>query len=408
MLLKYKASNFCSFKNEFNFSMKPGKVMKRFEDNVIMANSKFKVSKVAVIVGENAGGKTCFMRSLDFFKYLITKEGGVNSLKQLCYMYNNKEAQNFEITVLAENDKIYTYNLSIDSKSIVLEQLKIRNLNQSEREDKTIFTIKREEFTKISENTYDIVFDPQLDNKFFSNEEQVVFQKKFSGSGKESSDGLFISIFNKLEIDIVKPFVKWINEKLIVETPSNVSLNIYKRMEKNEEDLKIMHDKNFLDIFSLVDPSIIKLEIDEKDPFRESTVIRKGEGGAEFKIKLKYDSSGVNEFLAWSIQIWKVIYRDVTLFADEIDRVLNPILSAKIIAYIKGSEHKGQFVFTTHNVLHINTEDFMKEQIYFVNKDSENISSEMYSLADFPDYRYDKIKVYELYLKGLLGGVPNE
>lgn len=69
---------------------------------------------------------------------------------------------------------------------------------------------------------------------------------------------------------------------------------------------------------------------------------------------------------------------------------------------------KGQFIFTTHNVLHINTIDFMKEQIYFVNKNLEDLSSEMYPLSAFPEYRYEKYDVYDLYLRGLLGGVPNE
>ena len=69
---------------------------------------------------------------------------------------------------------------------------------------------------------------------------------------------------------------------------------------------------------------------------------------------------------------------------------------------------QGQFVFTTHNVLHINTIDFMKEQIYFVNKNKDSLSSEMYPLSAFKEYRYDQSKVYELYLKRLFGGVPND
>ena len=56
MLLSLKVKNFCSFKNEFEFSMKPGKVMPRFSDNVINLGNK-KVSKVCVVAGENAGGK---------------------------------------------------------------------------------------------------------------------------------------------------------------------------------------------------------------------------------------------------------------------------------------------------------------------------------------------------------------
>lgn len=47
---------------------------------------------------------------------------------------------------------------------------------------------------------------------------------------------------------------------------------------------------------------------------------------------------------------------------------------------------------------------YMKVQIYFVTKDRENLTSEMYSLADFPEVRYETTKIYEFYMKAILGG----
>ncbi len=47
----------------------------------------------------------------------------------------------------------------------------------------------------------------------------------------------------------------------------------------------------------------------------------------------------------------------------------------------------------------------MKEQIYFVTKSKDSLTSELYSLADFPDVRYETAKVYEFYMKGILGAV---
>jgi hypothetical protein len=45
----------------------------------------------------------------------------------------------------------------------------------------------------------------------------------------------------------------------------------------------------------------------------------------------------------------------------------------------------------------------MKEQIYFITKDKDSLTSELYSLADFPEVRYETTKVYEFYMKGILG-----
>ena len=96
------------------------------------------------------------------------------------------------------------------------------------------------------------------------------------------------------------------------------------------------------------------------------------------------------------------------VFADEMDRVLNPVLSDRVISFICGKNHSGQFVFTTHNVLHLDLKNYMKEQIYFITKDIETLESELYSLADFPEIRYETTKIYEFYMKGILGGTAIE
>lgn len=407
MLLNFKVNNFCSFKNEFNFSMKPGKVVGRFEDNVIKIGEKAKVSKVAVVVGENAGGKTCFMKSLSFFKHIIDSNANVRSLKRLCYDYNLKESQKFELIALIEK-KIYTYSLEIDKKSIKSEKLEVRNYLAKQSKNKIVFINEREKVVKIDPKEYSIQMKCGIDREFINNNNNPFIKLNEKDDVELEFEGMGICYFNNIGVDIVKPLLKWIKEKLIIEMPSALSMNWYRKMEKDEEDLEILASKEFLEIFMLIDTSITHIKVDKKDPYQDTEITRKKEDGSSFKIKLKDDSSGVNEFFAWSVQIWRVIYRDVTLLADEMDRVLNPILASRVFNFIKGTDHKGQFIFSTHNVLHINTIDFMKEQIYFVNKDKENLSSEMYCLADFKEYRYDKANVYELYINGFLGGTPNE
>ena len=74
------------------------------------------------------------------------------------------------------------------------------------------------------------------------------------------------------------------------------------------------------------------------------------------------------------------------------------------MTFINGKTHRGQFVLTTHNVLHLDLKTYMKEQIYFITKDNETLESDMYSLADFPEIRYETTKIYEFYMKGILEG----
>ena len=130
--------------------------------------------------------------------------------------------------------------------------------------------------------------------------------------------------------------------------------------------------------------------------------------GRDFSRELEMDSGGVGEFFAWAVQLFRVVYEDKIIFADEMDRVINPILAERMVAFINGKKHRGQFVFSSHNVLHLDLRNYMKEQIYFVTKNRDNLNSELYSLADFPEIRYETTKIYEFYMKGILGGTAFE
>lgn len=398
MLLSLEVRNFGSFKDVFKFSMKPGKTMSRFEDNVIEVKDK-KFSKVAVIVGENAGGKTNFMTSLHYLAYLIKGDINNGTIKSLCYNYDKERPQHFKIEIVA-NDKIYVYILRKDKHCNLYEALLTRPINNDFKKTEIIFTSRR---TNFDEDSRILDMDLNSNEKYIDKDiSRLLIRSKDNGSG------LFVNKMYNLGVEIVAPFVDWFNTKLIVKLPDQHSLSFYKQLEKNEDELRILERKEFLEIFSLVDPSITEIKIDEKEPFQDTKIIRKRNDGRKLIVKIKDDSSGVRDFFAWSIELWKVIYEDATLFADELDKVFNSILSTKVLNYVKVMSKRGQFIFSSHNILHINTVDFMKEQIYFVNKNEEELSSEMYPLSDFKEYRYDKAKVYELYLKGLFGGVPNE
>ena len=91
------------------------------------------------------------------------------------------------------------------------------------------------------------------------------------------------------------------------------------------------------------------------------------------------------------------------------DSAINPVLSDKVVAYINGCDRTGQFVFTTHNAFNLTFRSFMKEQIFFVTKDVERaLSRACIPSRTSKDVRYDvKGEIYELYLRGLLGGTQD-
>ncbi len=401
MLLKYSFQNFRSFREEAEFSMKPGRKMERFEDNVINTQNGIRGLKTAVVFGENGGGKTNFIRSLDYFLYLFHCVEPIYSVKPLLN-YNDatrKSIQKFSLQVFVEN-KMYFYELEMDGVCIIKEEL---DVSVSGKKKEQVFKLEREKYELEYENedqeVTNVSLKCNLSSKYVGKEYKIMNDKI-----NENFNGLFINKLALLDIEIVLPFCNWINHKLIIKSPSNISLAKYQQLKKDAEDLEILKKESLKEIFQLVDPSIMELVVDEEEPFKDTIIIRQGGNEQLYKTKISEESSGIQDFLAWSINIWKVEHQNATVFADEMDKVLNPLLAERIIAHIHGSEHSGQFIFSTHNILHLNTRNFMKQQLWIATKNKFDLSSEIYSLAEFEDFRYDKTELHDLYLKGILGG----
>lgn len=422
MILNYKFKNFMSFRENVEFSMlaPKSKVKNRFPDNFIPVDTGAEILKTAVIVGENAGGKSNFVRSLDFLKMYFTDNERVRTYKSIININNIKKdcpkeddtKLSYEIEILVSDGIYYLYCLETDFLGVVNEKLCYKT--QYKQKYRQVLSATRDECEwncqidnedcKCRENHKDIFVKYKLEINEFESEIKEQFEKT---SENQKNYGLFISKLALLGSEHAIRFTEYMKNCLCPET-NVINYDIYKSMQAEEEDLRILKDSRYLEIFRMIDYSIVDLKIDDEKPFSKTLVVRKRADGTVFVRELASDSSGVREFFAWAVQIFKVVYENKVIFADEMDRVLNPVLSDRVISFICGKEHNGQFVFTTHNVLHLDLKNYMKEQIYFITKDIENLESEMYSLADFPEIRYETTKIYEFYMKGILGGTAVE
>jgi AAA15 family ATPase/GTPase len=367
------------------------RVKKRFPDNFVTFEQGYDLLKTSVIVGENAGGKSNFINSLKFLKSLFASNEEVRAIHSYMNSVSLKEdespKQKFEISFIAENGKIYEYAVEIDKMGIVAERLKYASKRKATFSD--VFCVER---------TTDGV-------NYYVSKGKAITEIKTLLKNSKKNYGLFVSKLALLGNEDAASAVQWIMDKLY---PESIFTEREADVKKQENDLAIIQDERYLDIFRMVDYSICGVAVDIEKPYSKSLIIRKDAEGNKYSRELQMDSTGVREFFVWAVQIFRVVYENKTVFADEMDRVLNPILSDRVIAFINGAEHNGQFIFSTHNVLHLDLKNYMKEQIYFITKDRDTLTSELYSLADFPEVRYETTKVYEFYMKGILGGTAFE
>ena len=418
MLLRFVFRNFRSYKDNVDFSLlcPGGKIKKRYPNN-FESLCGADILKTGVIIGENAGGKSNFVKALEYLKALFgVSDRPITSAPNTIFSKNRAvpsgtepfegealkaSEQLFEVECIVDG-LIYTYKLIIDAAGIESESLSYRA--KYSLPEKPVFRLLRERF------------DVTADRK---NIEATHNIQLFSGSEKERQfiidrlentfgNGLLINSLSLLNVPNTTPFVKWVNDTLgtyAVALPLNFYF-IVSNIETNDI-LPIMKTVEFAEIFKLVDSSIKRIEIDDEKPF-ENTVVYRVSDGKEWPRRISDDSSGVKQFFALSYYVYQVIYLKKVFFVDELDSMLNPILTMKLVNFIHSFPSCGQFVFTSHNITHLNLSIFMKEQMFIVGKDKRSLESSIYSLGEFKEIRYDSnLKIYEYYLSGLLGGVDN-
>ncbi len=127
-------------------------------------------------------------------------------------------------------------------------------------------------------------------------------------------------------------------------------------------------------------------------------------GDTNFPVNLNEESDGTLRIMKLS----PILFRndvDCTYIIDEFDRTLHPSVVYGFVKWFlsqKYDSHK-QLIITTHN-LHLLDQDLVRrDEIWFVQKDSEGATS-LYSLDDFK-VRFDK-NIEKAYLEGHFRGIP--
>lgn len=432
MLLEYAVSNYRSFADEafLDLHAPKNRIVRRFPNNFVVRSTGEKVLKDAVIVGENASGKSNFIESFAFLRDLLvrndmTKKTYVNYLYSGNVIWSEEEHRSVDFdktnslqtfyVKIALDGYTYIYELKIDRIGIVSEVLECQRSAKAAPKEVYSHTRSLREDCLSCEDAGACKIAEQYAGCFWH---ELSYDVEDSLWTEEEVDKLFKSArFNGLDLALTwlaalgeehcRRVLNWlVREVLVVQAPVPSALE---EAIDREDLLSILSSPEYLGIVRLADRSIVKFRVDAENPFMDSVLIREGSDGRQFGRAARDDSTGIQLFLCWAVLIYEVVYKNKTVLADEADAMINPVLSDRVIAFINGHSHCGQYIFTTHNIFNMTLRTYMKEQIYIITKDLRTLTSSMYSVADFDEIRYDvKEELYEFYLKGMLGGTPDE
>lgn len=440
MLVKVGVENFKSFDKAAELTM--------ISSNKIRTNANHRLKikstqllKYAVVYGANASGKTNLALFFKFLKDSVCNGIPIEATQMFCKnRQENKERESsFEIQITV-GDKFYAYGFSavLSRRKVTGEWLYELYQNGSA---KCLFEREGSKRPVLNEsitltNTEKNKFETYADD--FEGNETSLFLTEMNRGKKYSTRSkllFFRDVYDWIQnhISIITPDTPLIDLEYYYDDNSLKLINkLIKTFDTGISQVKI--EEITLDELSNAMPKPVfdkmmqhvknRMEEQEEPSFRmtmrskETFFNIEVEGHSEPKvttIRLHHNKSfyefGFDEESDGTRRLFDLMdmllnkREDVLYVVDELERSLHPKLTERFLQLFMQlhDEQRMQLLFTTHESSIMDQAIFRRDEIWFVERNTENASS-IYSLDRFKE-RYDKV-LSKAYLEGRYGAIP--
>ena len=445
MFIGFSVSNFLSFKTTQTMSMIASKVA-RHKQHILMGNGK-KVLKTGLIYGANAGGKSNFIKAIDFSRDIILEGLEQVDLNKKYFRIdtsNYKVPGVFEYRLMTQSGKEYSYGIAISyaEKEIISEWLIRIEKNGSET-----FVFNRD----INEDGENIT---ESEIKYENREEAIRWQVYLEDFGKNISDSLKkktilsdIAERSGKQVGIFKEILDVYNwfQSIIILFPTSQYSGLNQMIEKKNVrqffskmmqyfdtgimsveskqgpmdfdkifegipaeyaeklKIKISNDITNESVLCKVNNQIYSLKKDD-DGNIITTKMMQNHGNGQDLFEYADESDGTKRLFDL-IPLFYEHNGNRVIFIDEIDRSLHTNLTRRFLElfYKLTERDNSQLIATTHDSNLLDLDLIRQDEIWFVERVKDQ-SSRMYSLNRYKE-RYDK-RVDKEYLLGRYEAVP--
>lgn len=440
MLINFRVENFLSFDQLTTFSMTLGKT-KIHQSNIINTN-EIDLLKFSGVYGANASGKTNIVAAIGLSQAIILD--GIKN-RQVVHAYNRNDESNafkntnFEYEIKVGN-KLFSYGFGI-------------SMTESRIDKEWLYDVTDEEIM-IYTRDKNIEFNKQYLNLSTTDQERLDI---YGEDILENDTQLFLTEINKRKKALVSitdetvfnDIYNWFRYSLEVISPEDMVTDFGlsypegKYMKKLAEFLELNDtgikevvlestQGKFKDIPIEVETKIkeqilnnfLKSKKDSKEkkikerkygallrtPQNLYNIIFKDEELQINEFKFihehgKYDFSEESDGTIRLIELFSILFNkeEKVFVVDELDRSLHPLLTYNFVQSFLAKQDNSQLIVTTHEDRLLDLNLLRRDQIWFVEKDSDG-NSRLYSLEEYKT-RFDK-NIMNAYLDGRYGGVP--
>lgn len=420
MLLGFGCDNFRSFQGGATLSMLPVNAYKELPDNLAPVKptgySSSGVLCATAVFGANASGKSNLLKAMDFAKsYVMGGTSFAGNPFHEAFVGQSDKPSRFWLSILIDKTKYY-YEFLLDSNGIVRETLKAQP-----KLERLVF-----ERTRTESGRYEI----KQGSKYSGITTKL---KDFSDNGP------VLGLLSKFGVEDCSTVFHWIqydfriidhsmpvdygtvlkklrdlgedNFSKAVEAIQSADLGITgaQLAESDFSDEELENQKVLTDKVKAIFEALTGENVEEIAPADKKIIFQLQHriGSQQIGFGFDNESLGTITMLNLAAEFLDAISNGRTLVVDEIERSLHPVLLNNLVSLFFDRElndKNAQLIFTTHDLSLMNEQLLRRDQIWFVEKNQDTGSSELYPLSDFSPRKEDNI--LNRYLYGAYGAIP--
>lgn len=400
MLLQFRFKNYKSFAEDAILDM-TATTIKEHDNSLIIVNEN-KILPVAAIFGANASGKSNIFGAFYAMCADIVNTFDDDEKHSLirpfsfCNEQKNMPTE-FEVSINID-DKEFRYGYIRDQNIVYEEWLFEKKFAKNSR--------TKERCIYYRENSK---VDLDLRNK--EEFEEISFVNSMI-----SDSNLLLTTLGKRSKSIYSKVYNWFKHTTQLQDFSND----YDEFANTEIAAEFLYDapdalEDVVKLLQVFDNAIVDLRIEKEmdknlDEDYKVYSYHKCDGEELLKIPFQNESSGTQKIFSLATILMISISVGIVLFVDELDAKLHPLALRYLIRLFtnkKNNVGNGQLIFSSHNLVCLDSSDLRRDEIWFVEKNNQ--MSSLYSLYDFKEdsnsVRSD-LSFGKNYLSGRFGAIP--
>jgi len=410
MLVRFAVENFFSVRERQELSMVATAASRESHAFSTHKRNPSHLLRVCAIFGPNASGKTTLIRALSTLRRLVRRSHRIQRGDEIegitPHLFDKRTAgspSKFEIAFIAEG-LLYEYGIALTGKKIVEEWL--TRTKTSKRQ------LLFERTAKMSGSTFYI--NPILTgrHKAWTEEtlDNMLLLSKIVSFNNAQLKPVYDWFSNVLKPPIFRrsaPSILRYSQKQFSRGDSKYRdsvLAILKALDLGVADAKVSEEEVSLDpeIKEIFRAAALKM-MDTKEFVTK--LLHVTNNGVEVELPFDDESDGTQRLFALVGPLLLALRDGNVLFVDELHNSLHPLATRFLVSLFQNSNPKnGQLVFSTHDPTMLRSEILHRDEIWFVERDS-NHSTKLTALSEFKERA--GVDYEERYLKGRYGGIPH-